>query len=79
MKSQRKILQIELIAKTVFSVLYKVSKLPQGKLRKKKKKKKRTKDKCTQKKERKATQTLAIVLGKINRQVYNARVVNGFD
>ena len=57
----------------------KVSKLPQGKLRKKKKKKKRTKDKCTQKKERKATQTLAIVLGKIKRQVYNARVVNGFD
>ena len=28
-----------------------------------KKKKKRTKDKCSQKKERKATQTLAIVLG----------------
>ena len=32
--------------------------------RKKKKKKIRTKDKCSQKKERKATQTLAIVLGK---------------
>ena len=32
--------------------------------RKKKKKKKRTKDKCAQKKERKATQTLAIVLGR---------------
>ena len=31
--------------------------------KKKKKKKKRTKDKCAQKKERKATQTLAIVLG----------------
>jgi hypothetical protein len=31
---------------------------------KKKKKKKKVKDKCSQKKERKATQTLAIVLGK---------------
>ena len=31
--------------------------------KKRKKKKKRTKDKCSQKKERKATQTLAIVLG----------------
>ena len=31
--------------------------------RKKRKKKIRTKDKCAQKKERKATQTLAIVLG----------------
>lgn len=35
--------------------------------RKKKKKKIRTKDKCSQKKERKATQTLAIVLGEIIR------------
>ena len=35
--------------------------------RKKKKKKIRSKDKCSQKKERKATQTLAIVLGEIIR------------
>ena len=38
--------------------------------RKKKKKKIRTKDKCSQKKERKATQTLAIVLGEIIRFCY---------
>ena len=36
---------------------------------KKKKKKKKVKDKCSQKKERKATQTLAIVLGKYNCQL----------
>ena len=33
--------------------------------KKRKKKKKRTKDKCNQTKERKATQTLAIVLGEV--------------